>query len=432
MNFKLFLLLLALVASASPQTGFYGNVTNHVKAGDTAPEIAFTSVLSSPTSAPLSQLNFSGDLTVLVFSPDTSNNLELVTQWNALVDQFANKAVTFVWVTGEEESNLLPWLSQHAMRGWVVYDQDGGLGAAYGLELPGSVLVGRDHRILGFHDALLPEAEMLIAALEGRTTTTPPTKASLKAFAESRQVLLKSVPSMLPHMGANRPDFRPSNVLHVALSQREGTSNSKGPDFWSLQGYELADVIAELFGVNPNRIELPRSLNNHKRYDLALVWPKEASEEDLRDYFRQAFEKHFHITANWENRLVDVYVVSASEKEKITPAEPSDRDPISSSFGSIMVETVAPGTATQVPKSVSIAAIKGVRMSGTVDDFCGFLEKQLDHPVVNETGLQGTLNFDVTSSVGVDKDFLTRVRDQLGLVINTEQRPLEVLAVHVR
>ena len=56
-------------------------------------------------------------------------------------------------------------------------------------------------------------------------------------------------------------------------------------------------------------------------------------------------------------------------------------------------------------------------MSGAVDDFCG-LEKQLDHPVINETGRQGTFSFDVTSSVGVDKDFFTRVRDQLDLVIH--------------
>src|SRR5215472_11502999 len=180
MNFKLFLLLLAFVTSASSQTGFYGHVTKHVKAGDTAPEITFTSVLSSPTSAPLSQLNFSGDLTVLVFSPNTSDNLELVTQWNALVDRFANKAVTFVWVTSEDESELLPWLNHHGMRGWVLYDEDGGLGAAYGLELPGSVLVGKDQRILGFDDALLLEAEMLSAALEGRTTTAPPTKKGIR------------------------------------------------------------------------------------------------------------------------------------------------------------------------------------------------------------------------------------------------------------
>jgi uncharacterized protein (TIGR03435 family) len=432
MNFKLFLLLLALAASGLAQTGFYGHITNHVKAGDTAPEITFTSVLSSPTSAPLSQLNFSGDPTVPVFSPDTSHSIESVTPWNVLVDRFANKAITFVWVTSEEDSTLMPWLSQHAMRGWVLYEQDGCLGAAYGFELPGSVFVGKDHKILGFHDGLPPGADVLNAALEGRVTTTRPTKTTMKAFAQSNQVLLESVPRMLPHMGADKPDFPPSYALHVASSQRAGTSNAKGPDFWRLEGYELADVVAELYGVNPNRVELPRSLNNHKRYDLALVLPKETGEDGVREYFRQAFEKHFHITANWENRLVDVYVVSAPEQEKIKPAELSHRGTISIKFGSVAPETVAADTPAEGPKSPSIAAIQGVRISGTVDEFCDFLEKKLDRPVVNETGLQGTFNFDVQSSSGVSQDFLTRLHDQLGLAISTEQRPLEVLAVHAR
>src|SRR5215469_6436559 len=361
MNFKLFLLLLAFAGSVFPQTGSYGHVTNHVRAGDTAPEITFTSVLSSSTSAPLSQLNFSSDLTVLVFSPDTSHSLESVSQWSALVDQFVNKAITFVWVTSEQDSTLMPWLSQHAMPGWVLYDQDGGLGAAYGFELPGSVLVGKDHKILGFHNALPPRPDVLNAALECRVTTTPPTKTTMKAFAQSNQVLLESVPRMLPHMGADKPDFPPSYALHVASSQREGMSNAKGPDFWSLEGYELADAVAELYGVNSNRVELPRSLNNHKRYDLALVLPKEAGEEGVREYFRQAFETHFHITANWENRLVEVYVVSAPEQEKIKPAEPSGRGTRSIKLAPVAQGTVAANTPAAGPRSVSIAAIQGVR-----------------------------------------------------------------------
>jgi hypothetical protein len=66
--------LLPLFALAVPgafgQIGLYGPVTSHVKAGDRAPDIAFTKVLGAPVAGSWSQTNLSGQLTVLAFYPD--------------------------------------------------------------------------------------------------------------------------------------------------------------------------------------------------------------------------------------------------------------------------------------------------------------------------------------------------------------------------
>lgn len=123
-RFLLCLLVLA-VPGAFAQVGLYGPVNAHLKAGDRAPDIAFTKVLNAPVAGSWSQSNLSGQLTVLVFYPDTSHNLESVTAWNAVVEKFADQPVQFVWITGEEESMLLPWLEEHPINGWVLLDSKG-------------------------------------------------------------------------------------------------------------------------------------------------------------------------------------------------------------------------------------------------------------------------------------------------------------------
>ena len=83
-------------------------------------------------------------MTVLVFYPDTSHNLQSVIRWNALVQQFAGKPIQFAWITGEQESSLLPWLQQHPVNGWVFYDPEGSTGRAYGMDIDAAVIIGAD------------------------------------------------------------------------------------------------------------------------------------------------------------------------------------------------------------------------------------------------------------------------------------------------
>ena len=79
---------------------------------------------------------------MLAFLPDTSHNLQSVSSWNALVDQFADKLVQFVWITGEAESSLGPWLQKHPVNGWVFHDPLGATGRSYGLEDLSAVIIG--------------------------------------------------------------------------------------------------------------------------------------------------------------------------------------------------------------------------------------------------------------------------------------------------
>jgi len=66
------------------------------------------------------------------------------------------------------------------------------------------------------------------------------------------------------------------------------------------------------------------------------------------------------------------------------------------------------------------------------DDFCRFLERHLDRPLINETNLAGNFDLQVTREKPRSDDFIQRLRDRLGLVVTVWQRPLEVLIFSVR
>jgi uncharacterized protein (TIGR03435 family) len=429
---SLLLLFAVAVPSGSGQMGVYGTVAVHVKAGDRAPDIAFTKVLSAPVAGSWSQTNLLGQLTVLTFMPDTSHNLQSVTAWNDLVEKFADKPVQFLWITGESESTLLPWLEEHPISGWVLVDTTGRTANAYGMELPENVIVGADRRIIGFYMGSMETEHLLDAVQDGRITTTQPDKATLKAFLESGKVLIDAEPQRMRRMDDHRPVFPPSYAVHVSLSQGEERGKASADDYWTLKGYTLKEVVGEVYDVNSIRLQLPASLDNNKRYDFALVLPKRESREKMKERMRQGLQDYFHVTVTRENRLVDVYVVSVLPDRK-PPALEATQDGMGGRSSGIQFGIVDGAEDPQdEPKPQSISAIRGVYEDGLVNEFCHRLEGVLDRPVVNETGLEGEFKLYVKSSEGEENTFLERLRDELGLVITPGQRNVEMLVFEPR
>lgn len=429
------LLLLALaIPGAFGQVGLYGPLTAHPHSGDLAPDITFTKMLSYPVSDSWSPSNLSGQLTVLVFFPDTSHNLESVTRWNAVVDKFVGKPVEFAWITGECECTLLPWLQQHPIKGWILRDPEGKTGNAYGMDVPCNVIVGTDRKIVGFFQGIEEIDNLIQAIQDGRITTTRPSKATLKAFIESKQVLIDEEPFRMGRVEDHKPPFPPSYTVHVVPSHGDERSNSSSDNFWSLQGFTLKEAIDLLYDVNPIRVQLPASLDNDRRYDFALVLPEPESREKMQDRMRQGLQDSFHVSVGREDRLVDVYVLSIASNGKLPPAKP----PVGEAMGGFRSSRItfeassSLDDAIAVGKPQPIGSIRGASADGTADEFCHTLESTLDRPMVNETNLKGEFVFSIEGGGGTEGNFLQRLHDQLGLVITPAQRNVETLVIEPR
>jgi uncharacterized protein (TIGR03435 family) len=430
--------LLPFLAFAVPsvfgQSGIYGPVMVHPKAGDPAPDLAFTKTLSFPVSDSWSPSNLSGQLTVLAFFPDTTDNLQSVTLWNAEVDKFVGKPIEFVWITGEPESTLKPWLQQHPIKGWVLYDPEGKTGKTYGIEMPANVIIGADGRIVGYFMGF-PEIDDLVQAIQdGRITTTRPSQAAFKAFNESKKVLVEAEAPRMPRAEDHKPSFPPSFTVHVSPSQGEEHSNSSSDDYLALQGFTLKEAIELLYDINPIRVQLPASLENDRHYDFSLLLPEQESQEQMKERIRIGLRNYFQLNVRHENRLVDVYVLSLSSNGKLPPT----KSPVYEGMGGETVSSVTfepPSGRVEAMASTKpqpIDAIRGASANATADEFCHTLEFTLDRPVVNETNLKGEFEFRIEDGKGAENDFLERLRDQLGLVITPAQRIVETLVIEHR
>ena len=185
-----------------------------------------------------------------------------------------------------------------------------------------------------------------------------------------------------------------------------------------------------VYDVNPIRIILPAGIDLKKRYDFSVVLPAPESKEEMDERFRQGVQEYFHLAAMRESRLMDVYVVTASDR-KPPSAKPATADDGSIGFSSSVsfteVMTAESGDFGEFPNAVPIGAIRSIALDGTADEFCRTLERQLDRPVVNETNLEGEFEFHVEASRNAKNDFLDRLRQELGLAITPAKRPVETL-----
>ena len=420
--------LVLMMPIASAQSGFYGTPTGHPKAGDTAPNPVFSQVLGAPVSGSWSQANLSGHVTVLGFFPDTSHNPEPVAAWNARVDQFAQKHVQFVWITGEKQETLMPALAQHPIKGWVLYDPDGSTAKAFGLDMPVNIYIGPDRKIIGFQVGMIPDEQTVNAVLDGRVVLTRPTPATIKSFRESSLVALDSAPPRMPSAADYRPHFAPSYAVHITPSVGDRRGNFSSDDYLVMQGFTLKEAIEKLYDLNSPRIEVPRSLDTAKRYDFAMLLPHPEQREEMNNRFKHGLQEFFHLTAGHDARLTDVYVVSHQPGREPPIAMPHDPGLGGSSTSS--AGFIASGDSEEspgAPSPQSLDALVAVAEEGTMDDFCHALEGSLDRPVVNETHLQGRYRVEVQIPADSKTNFLTTLREQTGLVIRPGQRKITFL-----
>ncbi len=299
------------------------------------------------------------------------------------------------------------------------------------------MIIGTDHRILGFDGGFIPSEELLNAVLGDRITTTPPkpTEEGLKAFAESGRMLLSAQARPMPRFEDKRPNFSPSYTVHIEKARDEaGGGNFGSSDYWSLQGYTVKSVLAEMLDVNPIRIELPASVDSTAQYDVSIVLPKPEDRDAMRLLIRQGVEDYFHLTATHENKLRDVYVLTGTSDGLHRSSV--DRHGGGSFSSSMSFEANAKDV--DRDSEYKIDAVTGVSMGGaTVDEFCHMLEQNLDRPLLNESKIEGSFDFQISELAPTAKqprkgDFVERLGDELGLVITPEQRNVETTVYHLR
>jgi uncharacterized protein (TIGR03435 family) len=326
------------------------------------------------------------------------------------------RPVQFVLIARDDQADLELWLKRNPIQGWLLRDSNWETARNWGIGLPQAAFIDRDGKVLGFSDDLLPNEFEIKEILAGRVK---------RARQRSK-----------PHLpGGDKPEVEPSYTVHISPTKREpeeGTSASSGPDHWTALGFELKAVIAEVYGADETRIDFPASLNNGQRYDFAMLLPDEdETREKMYGLVQQAIEQRFEISVTRENRVMDVYVITAPDGEgpDLREAEFGGGGFMASSSSEIpwiSADGKSPTMAELLQARVSVRNISG---SGQVADLCKMLERGLDRLVIDETGLEGVYDFHVVSKGNNNEAFFQALRDGLGLVATPATRNVAILVV---
>ncbi len=240
----------------------------------------------------------------------------------------------------------------------------------------------------------------------------------------------------IPRSGGGKPDVSPSYDVHISPTTREeeqGTFGSAADDHWMRLGYELKPIIAEVYGMDESRIDLPSALDEGVRYDFVLVPPKLESREIIQNLVQRAIERHFRLVIARETRSMDVYVVTAPDGVKAAKLLELGGGGTMSSFRQFQVDTrIRPLPAMRELMRQAISRGEcGVFGSGTtVADFCKGLEQKLGRLFVDETTLTGVYDrLELRGNADRFEDVLQALRDQLGFVAIPARRDVPILVV---
>ena len=276
-------------------------------------------------------------------------------------------------------------------------------------------------------------------------------------------VMLLSAPRAMPPMRQAKPDVPPSTEVTIKPTERrldEGVSSRRAPDYWVVEGRPLKDMLSDLHDIQKERIELPPSLDDDRRYDFLLVLPQHDSPETMDRLMREGIEKYFRVRVAAEVRDTDVYVLTAPagaiSATRISPGE-------SGIFASLL-DIQAPASApdhfigfrdppwrhdeNEAPTGDELArmagefledlaggwkrgsvSIRGMSATTTVAQLCEMLEETLDRPVIDETHLDGTYELDIRTQAESGEQFLHALCDGLGLAATPARRKVTMVVV---
>ena len=218
---------------------------------------------------------------------------------------------------------------------------------------------------------------------------------------------------------------------------------------WTLEGLELESALSQICGDKHrpietaadfplpfpmSRIELDPSFDHNARYDFH-VSGRNLDRNFQKELLRLGIEQYFGASIVREARLMDVYVLTATDGrlEKTTASNSGGGvGSISMTGSEPPVEDFAGLPPAEILRRLARRTggkIGSISASGTsLHILCHTLEMPLGRPVVNETELTGTYSFHLTES-GESDSFPDRLERQLGLKLTEAQREIPFIVM---
>jgi len=363
------------------------------KVGDMAPPLSLEGLLQAPITAGNSQEHLKGKVVVVEFWATWCGPCrEAIPHLNELVAEFKSEPVQFLSISDEEEWKVKNFLKVYPISGWVGLDTDGSLLKAYGFKtIPQTVVIDRNGRIA----ALTSPKQLDSALIYGLLKTEPIESGKVTAGSVGEKVKAKETKKAITQ--SDQPLFE----LSIRPAPRSSSMRFSGRSFMA-RGMTLHKLISFAYDVSPVRL-LASSPQSEKTYAVSATLPK-SDRKVLKSLLRQSLEITFGLKIYQEIRDIEVLVLKASDdaKKQMRPSKYDSEQPIMSDDGQVSSQ------------------------GATIQTFCVVLENTAGKIFLNETGLTGLYDIALYWDPDDPESIITAMKDQLGLELKTEIRPIEI------
>lgn len=364
---------------------------NAPRLGEPAPVLSFEETINGSADGDTAWAGLEGKATVLEFwATWCAPCVQVIPHLNELADDLSEHDIRFISVTDEEERIVASFLESIPISGLVGLDLDRSVFTDYGIQsIPATFLVDREGVIQAVTNAHELTREHLLDLIAGRRPDVPQRQElDLDEFFK---------------IGDSGPEAVFQVFVRPSTRTEEESGMSRSPREIRLIGYSPETMLQVAYGVGAGRLLMEAELSDQK-YDVVVN--TNGRSELLDPLFRQAVAAALGIEATWEERVVDVQVLLATDEAELEPLGPSD--------GRSLGYRTSPGS------------LVATDLQGLVDTAASLLKR----PVLNETGLTGRYRIDLKFDLEEDPASLGRaIQETLGLELASAERPVEMLVV---
>ena len=400
MKLQISILTLTLTLAGRPLAR---SQTIELKVGDSAPPLAFETLLQAPDGTQATWPSLNGKVVVLEFwATWCIPCIRAMPHLNQLADTFRNSPVEFIAITDEAQQTVAPFLKRQPIHAWIGLNTDKTMFNRYGVAgIPHTVVVDRTGNIAAITRPSELTEQHLKDLLAGKKLTLP--------YLPS-QNSFSFRPGELP--GSTSKDQQAVFQVMIRPSESLNRGSGGGGGKFTFIGSSVREMLCAAFGVNAIRVTTKTDLPEG-RFDAVVNVPVNEG-DDGRNWLRQAVEASFHLRGRRETREMEAIIIAVTN--------PNAKH--------LSVTASAGNSSSQ--SDASSGRMQSMNMP--ISSLLGSLEDLLKKPVLNETGLTNrydwTLQWEAKNADRLDTDGLLKaIREQLGLGIVTAKRSVEVIVV---